>query len=519
MHARRSHRTTLRRVAMMAALAALITPAGAAEAAKKKRKPKQPVVTSVRPMQANIGETITVYGKNFVKGKARNTVVFKRAGARAVFVKADVATRRQIRVVLPERLADYLVLKDGQVSFTKFQIRVLAKRFGKAYTSPAKSPSIGPAPAKDEPAATAAPGTPAGEPPVQDQDGDCDGDGVKNSADADDDDDRLDDTLEATLKLDACKRDSDGDGAEDGYEYQSAKHLNDDRGDGTTPYPGSKPYPNPLFGGDVNSDFDGDGLTLLDEAKLWAAYGGRDLNNLNYSDGKQYSQSIAAVGYANQQAFLAAAAAKGYTQEALLDMDSYDHPDDANLAPLWLGFSGITDVERYYFDFDKNGLLSDDERDEDGDGLPNQTESHGPMTPEFWKAIYSQEQPYEIEYAGTEIDVADSDGDGVVDGADDQDHDGFSNVRELSRRLVAGERQDGDPAWTMGSDGRPDYLRPFDPRDADEPMWEIPWRAWVNPFNPCIPNRESRVCPRYVEAGDKYPPFGGVDAPVFFVFN
>src|SRR4051812_8003480 len=102
----------LRRVAVMAALAALLVPAGQAEAAKTKKVTK-PVVTRVAPTNLHIGQTLTVYGRNFRKGKGRNSVAFKRDGAAAVFVKSDVSTARQIKVVLPDKLTDYLLVKDG----------------------------------------------------------------------------------------------------------------------------------------------------------------------------------------------------------------------------------------------------------------------------------------------------------------------------------------------------------------------------------------------------------------------
>ena len=61
-----------------------------------------------RPMNAKIGETITIKGRNFIRGKNKNTVVFKRDGARAVFVKATLGTAKLIRVVVPENAAPFL---------------------------------------------------------------------------------------------------------------------------------------------------------------------------------------------------------------------------------------------------------------------------------------------------------------------------------------------------------------------------------------------------------------------------
>ena len=46
-----------------------------------------------------------------------------------------------------------------------------------------------------------------------------------------------------------CNLDTDGDGVDDGFEYQSAKDLNDDEYQNPNqflPYPGKRPYPNPL---------------------------------------------------------------------------------------------------------------------------------------------------------------------------------------------------------------------------------------------------------------------------------
>ena len=61
----------------------------------------------------------------------------------------------------------------------------------------------------------------------------------------DGDSDLLGKALELRYALDPCKKDTDGDGAEDGWEYWAAKDLNAK----AVPYPGKKPYPNPLAGG------------------------------------------------------------------------------------------------------------------------------------------------------------------------------------------------------------------------------------------------------------------------------
>ena len=66
----------------------------------------------------------------------------------------------------------------------------------------------------------------------------------------------------------------------------------------------------------------------------------------------------------------------------------------------------------------------------------------------------------------------DSDGDGVLDGADDQDADGYDNYTEMElARCRSG--------------------------------------LFVNPYNPCLPDPYAITCSRYVplDDGSVYPPF------------
>ena len=42
------------------------------------------------PLNVEIGQKLEIRGRNFLRGRNRNTVVFKRYGGKAVFVKADV---------------------------------------------------------------------------------------------------------------------------------------------------------------------------------------------------------------------------------------------------------------------------------------------------------------------------------------------------------------------------------------------------------------------------------------------
>ena len=85
-----------------------------------------------------------------------------------------------------------------------------------------------------------------------------------------------------------------------------------------------------------------------------------------------------------------------------------------------------------------NGTLTDDERDADGDGLSNWDESHGRMTADWWKIKYDGtndvlETPHTVTFGPVSMLDPDSDGDGLVDGADDTDFDGLTNAFEVER--------------------------------------------------------------------------------------
>ena len=197
--------------------------------------------------------------------------------------------------------------------------------------------------------------------------GDCDHDGTPNPSDGDDDGDLLPDSIELDIRTNPCVADSDGDKLQDGWEYISALDLNTN----ALPYPGKRPFPNALFS-DAGVDHDGDGLHAWAEYGLWW-FGGRKYP-LDYSDGDQTTQ-----------------------------------PDPTGTA-VWN-------------DWDYDGILSDDERDFDNDGLANIYEYRAP---DF--------EPWEPMFPGAvrpDMFDPDIDGDGVLDGWDDQDHDDFSNIDEL----------------------------------------------------------------------------------------
>jgi hypothetical protein len=497
----------LRRAGVSAALAALLVPAaaGTADAARHKRHTKAalPVVTSVAPMRAAIGDTLTIRGRNFRRGVNQNTVIFMRSGGRPVFVKAGKGTTRLLRVKLPGSLARGLQTRSGVQVATRLRLRVLAARFGRTFTGRRLSPVIDP---EQPPAGPAPPATAA--------DADCDGDGTTNRNDADDDNDLLPDTLEAALKTDSCKADTDGDGVADGYEYRSALDLNDDEyqnkatvvQNDVLPYPGKRPYPNALDPSDAGTDYDGDALTLAEEYSLWQytlAHEGApyDLSRLSYSDGMQYSLSTRDAGgrrhpsqpvgtYTKHQQFVDWAIASGY-RDVILSVRPTDAWNDGS-RPVERPFS-IFDVDldgsdnATSYDFDDDGYISDDERDEDADGLSNFDESHGRMLASYWTTCYSVETAYPIAYLGTDLTDPDTDGDGIRDGADDQDHDDYPNVMELSRL-----------AASHVFDGKRQCVPPDPPANATPPYIRHPeLYGQVNPFDPCKPAGWSRTCLRH----------------------
>ncbi len=401
-------RMILSRSPGLVALSLLLLAAVPAASASAKTKPKpRPVVTSVAPMTAGIGDQLTIRGKNFVLGKRRNTVLFKAPNGHVVSVKSSKSTRRVLYVVIPKGIEADMILTGGVAQPARFRLRILARRFAKSFTAVGKSPTIGPASTILGPGKVApVPGKPA-------VPSDCDHDGVIDTLDGDDDNDLLSDAAEAGLKLGRCDADSDSDGVPDGYEYQSALDLNSTGG--ALPYPGQRPYPNPLDGSDGNTDYDGDGMSARQEHLLWKTFGNNTLV-LNYSAGKKRT-SLAGP--------------------------------------------------------------NDDYRDADGDALGNWDEFNGAMQPAWWLKIFDLEKPYTEPYGGLSAVDADSDGDGLLDGADDIDHDLWTNAEEVSRNVMV-----------RGALHR------------------------VHPFNPCLPDYNSPTCSEHPPPPlESYPPFDSYPLP------
>jgi hypothetical protein len=237
----------------------------------------------------------------------------------------------------------------------------------------------------------------------------------------DTDKDLIPDAVEVKIHTNPCNPDTDGDGVIDGYEYHSALDLNSR----ALPFPGKRPYPNPLDPQDAGVDYDGDGLTQFEEYSAWSRYYKHELVDgklAAYSDGNQATQGLQPVPPGQQY----------------LNTDSS--------CASCSGSAGLTD----------------DELDVDGDGIGNWDEIRG---------AFDGNNAKHIAYKPT-LDWLDpdTDGDGLPDGADDQDHDDVSNAAELVRQ---------DDGYAVSH--RFDHIA-------------------GNPMDPCSPNINSRSCPLHPES-------------------
>jgi hypothetical protein len=510
-----------RRAAMMAACVALLVTALAAAiapSAQAAKKRKAPVVTKVTPMDVAVGEKLTIRGRNFIRGRKKNTVVFKRDGARAVFAKADLATKRMMSITIPASLQEFFVVNQGAAVPTRFRLRVLSKTLGKKFTKIKRSPLVHAARTAPAPSAAS---------------GDCDGDGVLNSATPDDDGDLLSDGEETRIVTDPCKADTDGDGVEDGFEYQSAVDLNDD--EYQTPnsilaYPHKMPYPNPGFA-DAGVDYDGDSLSLAEEYALWRysyAVGKtatRTLSPLSYSDGLIHSLSTPtgpngrrvpsqpAATYPAAAQFVDWAQRSGYLTIDLRGTFGYPNYSGVVAGPYDIRDINldhdVTPDEFGFTDLDGNLYVSDAERDEDVDGLSNYEELNGRMLRGYWSSCYGMEAAYPVEYGGTKFDDADTDGDGIRDGADDQDHDDLPNLMELSRIRASNLSDLGAKSCSPRDGLLTDDLDTSGKPDIFEYGNHTTVYGRVNPFNPCLPFVDSRTCSHFTEFGKAHAPFDG----------
>ena len=464
----------------LVAAALLVLPAAAAAAPKKGPVPE---ITRVQPMRISVGGTLTIKGRRFKTARAKNTVIFRASDGRTAFVKPLRATGTKLVLRIPASVARLLKVSGSRQQPTRLKLRVLAGKFSK-YTPKRLSPVVTSAGSGDGPGG----GGGGGSVEVCDNDADHDNDLLSNS-------------LELSIGTDPCLADTDNDQMSDGWEYWSAKDLNIK----AVPYPGKRPFPNALDPSDGAAagvgfspyDFDGDGLTTLEEYRAWRITGSRDdvrpgapalESRLGYSDGTKFSRA-------------------------------WD-PTEVPNPPLWQSANyGLPNPSQPFpATYDTHGdpaVYQDDERDADADGLGNFLESvRGPGHYTWWVGFWKQEslqiEPWKKKgYCAdpttgaseqrpgdfdqrpfADVDLADSDVDGdlLLDGEDDQDNDDWSNIIELYE-VVKDIDGTGDPDWC----GKPGGLVPTIFRAGEE------WA--VNAFNPCVPNPASRTCPPYIPIG------------------
>jgi len=421
-------------------------PAPVANAAPAARKPadEQPAIKLVAPMRVTVGRQIVVRGVGFSANTSRNTVIFIGPSKRSAFAKPLRAFSRRLVVRVPGSVERLLGNSDakGVGSPTRFRLRVVTRRRYGKMSARRNSPVIVSA------LKTGAPAT-CGE------GNDFDRDLVPNSR-------------EAFYKTDPCKADTDGDGVEDGFEQESALDLNQR----AVPYPGKRPFPNALDASDAGHDYDGDGLTSLEEFRAWAhAAASPPPSTLQFYTGNLSAPAFGGP-YGDRPRF----------GNHTLPLNYSD--GDQNSTNVVAG----DEEYKGYLDLDADGSLTDDERDADGDGLGNHTELRGATRIGYYPAGEGCGYRYDPAFprAFLEPDYLDwdTDGDGVWDGNDDQDNDDVSNLDEiLPPYTVAGEPCGATPLPVDGNG----------PRDGAG--------GYRHPYNPCLPSDESRTCNRYVPGG------------------
>ena len=233
------------------------------------------MVTTVTPDERRVGaDARRSAASTSCRGRNKNTVVFKRDGGKAVFVKADdrhdQAAARSPCPRSSRRVQDVATARHVP---TRFRMRVLAEEVRQeASPRPRSSPLIAlePAPRPPPDAAGLAGSTSA--------DGDCDGDGVVNRVDTDDDNDLLpDDARERSREL-ASTADPAARPTPTATASRTATSTSRRATSTTTStsspnavpaVPGQAAVPEPARTRDADTDYDGDALTLGEEYALW----------------------------------------------------------------------------------------------------------------------------------------------------------------------------------------------------------------------------------------------------------
>ena len=304
--------------------------------------------------------------------------------------------------------------------------------------------------------------------------------------DADHDNDLLLNSDELAIGTDPCLADTDADQMSDGWEYYSAKDLNIK----AAPYPGERPYPNaldPSDGGAAGArssaiDFDGDGLTTLEEYRAWRFTGsafdatkagrhgprvtvrlqrrhevqperGARRPELARADLRPRRTGVRIPGHCTT----CMATAHGVTTSVTPTLTAWPTTWSPQAVPV-----------------SRHGGAASSPRN----GMKAEPWGSKPATTCGQEFGYFKERPF----ASLDIADHDVDGDTLLDGEDDQDNDDISNIAELYEVVYD---LDGDGGFTCTTITYPSY--DLDPGPGVDPHG-------INAFNPCAPDPNSRTC-------------------------
>ena len=338
-------------------------------------------------------------------------------------------------------------------------------------------------------------------------DGDCNGDGIKNKDTNDDDGDLLTDTARSCAQPHRPVQ---------GRQRRRRRHrrLRDTsrprtstttstRAQSVLPYPEKRPYPNALYP-DANVDYDGDSLDA-GRGVLAVAGLARSPRRPRSADLLRRQPvldlqprrlgppaRLAAAGSVREDAdFFNWASHAGYGQVSFGGTSyappDFNHDGTVSSSPSVDGVEpDYYRSELGYYDFDSNGKLSDDERDEDADGLTNFDETHGRMVPSYWSGCYAARRrtrsPTRARAPSMRTPTATACGTARTTRTTTTSRTSL----ELSRNAASGHIIVNSCSDKNGVKQSPDPGR-------------------VNPFNPCLPNPSARTCARHPGIGASRP--------------
>ena len=360
-----------------------------AKTKKKTVKVVYPTVTSISPRKIQIGQKLTVKGTGFKPGKGKSSVAFYKTGQPVIFVKADSATATKLVVTITPKVAALLVVKDDVPVATLLRLRVIGAKMSRTWTKNSRSPIVSPlpnAPIGQGGSLTAQQAAAQVYQTCQDN--------AKANAAGDNDADNIDNATELANSMDPCNPDTDGDGISDGYEYRSAEDLN---GHSAPHYPSHAPVAEPArpdrhqLGLRRRRPLDVAGEQALEGRHRWRLPADR-LQRRHPELRRQESRSRRPPS--------------GSTSTVTATSPTTSATRTTTASPT--GSSSTRAAPR-----------------------PGGRRSQWDVKPHVGGGRYT-EPPYTVRlFNDVDATNPDTDGDGIPDGADDQDNDGWSNFAEM----------------------------------------------------------------------------------------